>query len=139
MAKYRNDLPLKNGDIFATDGGLETTLIFHEGVDLPEFAAFVLLRSDEGINTLTEITDDQQVAALMAQFEAAKPQSLSAGFRSLLHRFDRDHDAPVGGTVESAAVAEEGSDSNEQHVDRTRDSLGDLLARIKSYGPEGRA
>jgi homocysteine S-methyltransferase len=31
-----------------TDGGLETSLIFHQGVDLPDFAAFPLVQSDEG-------------------------------------------------------------------------------------------
>ena len=36
-----------SGGIFLTDGGLETTLIFHDGRELPEFAAFVLL-DDEG-------------------------------------------------------------------------------------------
>ena len=35
-----------------TDGGLETTLIFHEGFDLPEFAAVDLLRSDKGTEAL---------------------------------------------------------------------------------------
>src|SRR5687767_7623891 len=35
-----------------TDGGLETTLIFHDGFDLPEFAAVDLLRSDEGTEAL---------------------------------------------------------------------------------------
>jgi hypothetical protein len=35
-----------------TDGGLETTLIFHDGFDLPEFAAVDLLRSEEGIEAL---------------------------------------------------------------------------------------
>ena len=33
---------------FLTDGGLETTLVFHQGLDLPDFAAFPLLDSDEG-------------------------------------------------------------------------------------------
>src|SRR5512138_3602649 len=33
---------------FITDGGLETSLIFQAGVDLPDFAAFPLLESDEG-------------------------------------------------------------------------------------------
>ena len=37
---------------WVTDGGLETDLIFHHGVDLPEFAAYPLLRSDEGRATL---------------------------------------------------------------------------------------
>jgi homocysteine S-methyltransferase len=48
MAKYRNTLPQRRGGIYLTDGGMETTLIFHEGVDLPHFAAFVLLDSAEG-------------------------------------------------------------------------------------------
>ena len=48
MAKYRNDLPQLKGGIFLSDGGIETTLIFHDGVDLPHFAAFVLLDTDEG-------------------------------------------------------------------------------------------
>lgn len=33
---------------YVTDGGLETDLIFHHGLDLPEFAAFPLLESDDG-------------------------------------------------------------------------------------------
>lgn len=48
MPLYRNRLPQLSGDLFLTDGGLETTLIFDEGVDLPEFAAFVLLDSEDG-------------------------------------------------------------------------------------------
>ena len=48
MAKYRHDLPQGHGGIFLTDGGMETTLIFHEGLELPHFAAFVLLDSPEG-------------------------------------------------------------------------------------------
>ncbi len=37
---------------FLTDGGLETTLVFHEGIDLPCFAAFDLLRRGHGRETL---------------------------------------------------------------------------------------
>ncbi len=37
---------------FLTDGGIETTLIFHEGLDLPLFAAFSLLRDDAGTDAL---------------------------------------------------------------------------------------
>ena len=48
MAKYRTNLPQLHGDKFLTDGGLETTLIFHEGLELPEFAAFDLLNNDDG-------------------------------------------------------------------------------------------
>jgi S-methylmethionine-dependent homocysteine/selenocysteine methylase len=45
---YRDDLPQLGGDLFLTDGGIETTLIFHRGLDLPEFAAFDLLKYDQG-------------------------------------------------------------------------------------------
>ena len=31
-----------------TDGGLETSLIFHQGLDLPLFAAFPLVETGEG-------------------------------------------------------------------------------------------
>jgi len=45
-------LPPLGGDFFMTDGGLETTLIFLEGQDLPEFAAFLLLETSEGQGAL---------------------------------------------------------------------------------------
>lgn len=48
MSKYRYDLPQLQDRLFMTDGGLETTLVFHNGIDLPYFAAFDLLKDDEG-------------------------------------------------------------------------------------------
>ncbi|WP_298826802.1 homocysteine S-methyltransferase family protein [uncultured Piscinibacter sp.] len=45
-------LPQTEGGWFLTDGGIETTLIYHEGIELPEFAAFVLLDSPAGRETL---------------------------------------------------------------------------------------
>ena len=50
--RYRNSLPQLRGEPFLTDGGIETTLIFHRGLDLPLFAAFDLLKDDEGTETL---------------------------------------------------------------------------------------
>jgi homocysteine S-methyltransferase len=47
-AKYRRRLPQLDGGLFLTDGGLETTLIFHDGFDLPLFAAFPLIESERG-------------------------------------------------------------------------------------------
>jgi homocysteine S-methyltransferase len=46
--RYRDDLPQLYDRVFATDGGLETTLVFHDGIDLPAFAAFDLLRTAPG-------------------------------------------------------------------------------------------
>ncbi|MGD9596914.1 MAG: homocysteine S-methyltransferase family protein [Steroidobacteraceae bacterium] len=52
MSRYRHELPQLSGKAFATDGGLETTLIHHEGIDLPHFAAFDLLKSAAGTEVL---------------------------------------------------------------------------------------
>jgi homocysteine S-methyltransferase len=54
MAKYRDSLPQLGGDWFLTDGGIETTLVFHKGVELPEFASFPLLDSDAGRQLLRD-------------------------------------------------------------------------------------
>ncbi|MEO1208908.1 MAG: homocysteine S-methyltransferase family protein [Cyanobacteria bacterium J06638_20] len=52
MARYRNHLPQMAGDLFLTDGGLETTLLFQEGLHFPEFAAFDLLQDAFGYEAL---------------------------------------------------------------------------------------
>ena len=52
MNRYRSGPPRLGHELFLTDGGIETTLIFHEGIDLPHFAAFDLLRHAEGREAL---------------------------------------------------------------------------------------
>jgi len=52
MSTYRQHLPQLRDELFLTDGGLETTLIFHEGVALPSFAAFDLLKDAMGTAVL---------------------------------------------------------------------------------------
>ncbi|MBN8734622.1 MAG: homocysteine S-methyltransferase family protein [Acidobacteria bacterium] len=47
-ARYRGFLPQLTGQPFLTDGGLETTLVFLQGYDLPDFAAFPLLLTEAG-------------------------------------------------------------------------------------------
>jgi S-methylmethionine-dependent homocysteine/selenocysteine methylase len=45
-------LPHASDDLYLTDGGIETVLIFHEGLELPLFAAFTLLEDEAGLATL---------------------------------------------------------------------------------------
>jgi len=52
MTAFRSALPQLSGDLFLTDGGIETTLIFHEGLVLPDFAAFYLLDKPAGVAAL---------------------------------------------------------------------------------------
>lgn len=66
-AKYRNNLPQMRNEIFLTDGGLETTLIFHRGLDLPYFASFPLLENPAGVRQLRDYYN--QYAALAGDLE----------------------------------------------------------------------
>lgn len=53
---------------WVTDGGLETDLLFHRGVDLPEFAAFPLVESEAGAGVLM---DYYRAYALIAEDNGA--------------------------------------------------------------------
>jgi homocysteine S-methyltransferase len=54
MSKYRTNLPQLGDALFLSDGGLETTLIFHDKVELPYFAAFDLLKTPAGRERLRD-------------------------------------------------------------------------------------
>ena len=54
MGTANNTLAQLGEKVFLTDGGLETVLIFHEGLELPCFAAFDLLKNDSGTRTLRD-------------------------------------------------------------------------------------
>lgn len=58
-----SQLPQLGGSVFLTDGGLETDLIFHHGVDLPEFASFVLHENADGEALLRDYYDDYLLIA----------------------------------------------------------------------------
>jgi len=49
---YRTALPQLGQRLFMTDGGIETTLIFHDGLPLELFAAFTLLKDAAGTAAL---------------------------------------------------------------------------------------
>ena len=54
MTSLRDALPQLGPDVFLTDSGLETELLFNQGVDLPEFASFPLLTDREGTARLQQ-------------------------------------------------------------------------------------
>jgi len=54
MHTYRTRLPQLTGGLFLTDGGIETTLIFQDGFELPCFAAFPLLQDARGTEALRQ-------------------------------------------------------------------------------------
>ena len=57
MPRYRHALPQLAGQPILTDGGMETVLIFQEGIDLPCFASFPVLDCAAGRALLTRYLD----------------------------------------------------------------------------------
>lgn len=58
MPNNSHQLLTKIGDqLFLTDGGLETVMVFHEGLELPQFASFTLLDNKDGRAALTRYYD----------------------------------------------------------------------------------
>ena len=76
MTSSKPRLPQLDGGWFLTDGGIETVLIYQDGVELPEFAAFVLLETVDGRDILRRYYRrylDLEVVALGAGFVLETP------------------------------------------------------------------
>ncbi|ABD56588.1 homocysteine S-methyltransferase family protein [Jannaschia sp. CCS1] len=88
MTRFRSTLPQVNGTTLLTDSGLETTLIFHDGLDLPCFAAYPLMETAEGRAVLRDYF----------QRHLAIASERSAGFllESPTWRASRDWGAQLG-------------------------------------------
>ena len=116
MAKYRARLPQEDGGLFLTDAGIETTLIFEHGLDLPYFAAFALLKEESGRQ------------ALRAYFERhaaiAKAKGLGFVLESPTWRASADWGAKLG--YSKSALAE----ANRAAIDM----MAALRARFESEG-----
>lgn len=97
MARYRDKLPQLGRRLFLTDGGIETTLIFHDGLELPDFAAFHLLQTPGG------------EAALRSYFrryaEIAKAFATGLVLESATWRANPDWGTRLGYSAEMLAAA----------------------------------
>jgi S-methylmethionine-dependent homocysteine/selenocysteine methylase len=135
---YRDALPQLSGEVFLTDSGLETDLIFNEGFDLPEFASFVLLDDAHG------------VAALEAYFRRHVNIAVKHGCGVILEaptwRASRDWGARIGYSagelrrVNQRAV-ELVSGARGRHQDPASSAVvvsGCIGPRADAYGPADR-
>jgi S-methylmethionine-dependent homocysteine/selenocysteine methylase len=95
-ARYRASLPQRSKQLFLTDGGMETTLIYHDGVDLPCFASFTLLKTPEG--------RDRTRAYYARYADMAKRNGLGFVLESPTWRANRDWADKLG--YSSAALAD---------------------------------
>jgi homocysteine S-methyltransferase len=117
MALYRQSLPQLGGTMLLTDGGLETTLVFHDGMELPCFAAFPLLESAAGRQRLRDY-----FAAYLA---AAKRHGAGFLLSSPTWRANADWGARLGYSAQDLAAVNRRSieflaELREEHEDATR-------------------
>ena len=110
-----------------TDGGLETDLIFHHGVDLPDFAAFPLLGDERGRDLLAATTT------------GTPPSRERAGAGLLLEtptwRANPDWGARLG--YDAAALAAVNRRRGRVPAARSRDALGRPVADVRVSGMVG--
>jgi S-methylmethionine-dependent homocysteine/selenocysteine methylase len=87
-AHRRGQLPQLAGVPMLADGGIETTLIYHDGLDLPLFAAFPLLETRTGLAALRRYYDSYA--------EVARKHELGLVLESPTWRANPDWAAQLG-------------------------------------------
>jgi len=120
-ARYRNRLPQVGDAVFLTDGGIETALIFNEGLELPHFAAFHLLKDRQGTEALRKYF--RTYAALARKYE------VGFIFESPTWRASRDWGAKLGYSAEAMA------DVNRKAIELGREFDGAVISGC--IGPRG--
>jgi homocysteine S-methyltransferase len=99
MSLYRNRLPQLHGAKLLTDSGLETTLVFHDGRELPHFASFDLLRTREGKARIERYYREHA--------DIAKRHGLGFLLETVTWRASPDWGAKLGYSREALQVANE--------------------------------
>lgn len=97
MSKYRSRLPQLEGGVFLTDSGLETTLIFHDRLELPHFASIALMRTPAGVETLRQY--------FRRHVEIARANRMGFVFESATWRASSDWGSKLGMTRQELADA----------------------------------
>jgi S-methylmethionine-dependent homocysteine/selenocysteine methylase len=108
MTTYRHHLPQLTGTVFLTDGGIETTLLFDDGLDLPDFAAFHLLADPDGTAALVRYFDRYA--------DVARRDGVGIVLETPTWRASPDWGARLGYTVEQLA------DVNRRSVELVEDA-----------------
>ncbi|MCE9591841.1 MAG: flagellar biosynthetic protein FliO [Planctomycetes bacterium] len=90
----------------------------------------VVGESPSGLNTLADIDDAEEVAAILQTVNARKAGSATAGFAQTMDRFDSEYG-------DEDLRRDEGHDTAEQRTDRARDNVSALVSRLRSFGSGG--
>lgn len=120
--------PLLSRGPVVTDGGLETDLVFHQGVDLPEFAALPLVEDDAGASLLRRYYDGYA--------DVARRAGRALLLESATWRANPDWAAKVG---YDAQALDRVNRASIDLVARQRDAYADLVdvLLVGAMGPRG--
>lgn len=129
MSKYRNALPQLNDELFLTDGGIETTLIFHDGFDLPSFAAFDLLKNEAGREGLRDY--------YRPYVQIAKELNLGFVLESATWRASPDWGELLGYTSEALAEANREAIRLVEEIRDQHETNGTKFVISGCVGPRG--
>lgn len=97
MARYRKNLPQLGRDLFLTDSGLETDLVFNKGFDLPYFSTIPLLKD--------EAARDAIIRYLKAHIDIARKHDRGIILETPTWRASPDWSAPLGYNLDELADA----------------------------------
>jgi len=127
--RYRDRLPQLTDGPYLADAGMETTLVFEHGIDLPCFAAFPLLETEEGTTAIRGYFEPF--------LELARRHGTGFVMDTLTWRANRDWGAQLGYSPHDLAEV------NRRCVafaEQLRDEAGDVPVVINGVvGPRGDA
>jgi S-methylmethionine-dependent homocysteine/selenocysteine methylase len=127
-----NRLPrLDGGRMFLADGGLETTMIFDEGIELPSFASFVLLRDARGRDALTRY--------YTGYLELAKPHRLGFTLDTPTWRANTGWGAELGLSPEQLDAVNRDAAAFLDDLRRAHETPDTPIALCGTIGPRGDA
>lgn len=129
MSKYRHALPQLQEELLLTDGGIETTLIFHEGATLPYFASFVLLEDESGTAILRRYFERYA--------ELARAEGLGLVLETPTWRANSDWAAKLGYDAPALAAANRRSVDLLLGIRRSFESGRTKIVISGNLGPRG--
>jgi S-methylmethionine-dependent homocysteine/selenocysteine methylase len=118
---------LQNGRLYITDGGTETVLIHHHGLDLPCFASFPLLADEDGTQVVREYFEDF--------IEIAERNNAGLLMDTLTWRANPDWGEQLGYSAEALVAANKRAAALAREIRDTHPSVAILISGC--VGPRG--
>lgn len=126
---YRGRLPQTGNDPFLSDSGLETTLIFHDGMELPLFASFVLLRDAAGRARLRRYFE--------AHIDIARRHGMGIVLESPTWRASADWGARLGHDAAALAAVNRAAIEQLAQIRQDHQSAATPIVISGNLGPRG--